>query len=79
MMCMDEDHFPSWSIKNNSDAIYEENRICFVCVSRAKRVCVLLNSNYYKEMDYRYNEERVKRYYPSRYIKQLKDKCIINK
>ncbi|WP_313186483.1 ATP-dependent helicase [Lacrimispora sp.] len=79
MMGMDEDHFPSWSIKYNPDAIFEENRICFVCVSRAKRVCILMNSNYYKEMDYRYNDERVKRYYPSRYIKQLKDKCMNNK
>jgi len=79
MMGMDENHFPSWSIKYNPDTILEENRICFVCVSRAKRVCILINSNYYKEMDYRYNEEKVKRYFPSRYIKQLKDKCMKNK
>ena len=65
-----------WSIKNNADAIFEENRICFVCVSRAKRVCILMNSTYYTEMDYRYGEERIKRYYPSRYINQLKDMCI---
>jgi len=74
MMGMDEEHFPSWALKYNSDVIYEENRICFVCVSRAKRVCILMNSNYYTEMDYRYNMESKKRYYPSRYIKQLKDK-----
>lgn len=74
MMGMDENHFPSWTLQYDPDVIYEENRICFVCVSRAKRVCVLMNSTYYTEMDYRYNEERVKRYYPSRYIKQLKEK-----
>lgn len=72
MMGMDEEHFPSWILKYNPDAIYEENRICFVCVSRAKRICILMNSNYYLEWDYRYNEEKVKRYYPSRYLSQLK-------
>lgn len=79
MMGMDEDHFPSWSIKSDPNAIFEENRICFVCVSRAKRVCILMNSNYYKEMDYRYNKEIIKEYYPSRYIKLLKDISMNNK
>lgn len=74
MMGMDEEHFPSWAIKSNPDAILEENRICFVCVSRAKRVCILMNSNYYTEWNYYYGREQTKRYYPSRYIKQLKDK-----
>ena len=74
MMGMDEKHFPSWAIEKEPNKINEENRICFVCVSRAKRVCILMNSNYYTEMDYRYNEERRKRYYPSRYIGQLKEK-----
>lgn len=74
MMGMDEEHFPSWAIKYNPDVILEENRICFVCVSRAKRVCVLLNSKYYTEWNYFHNQEETKRYYPSRYIKQLKDK-----
>ena len=30
--------------------------------------------SYYNEMDYRYNEIRCKRYYPSRYLLQLKQK-----
>jgi len=74
LMGMDEEHFPSWRIKKDPEAIDEENRICFVCVSRAKRVCILLHSKYYDEMNYYYNEVQTKRYFPSRYIKQLKIK-----
>lgn len=74
MMGMDEEHFPSWRIRKNPEAINEENRICFVCVSRAKRVCILMHSKYYDEMNYYYNEMQTKRYYPSRYIEQLKKK-----
>jgi len=74
MMGMDEEHFPSWRIKKDPEAINEENRICFVCVSRSKRVCILMHSKYYDEMNYYYNEIKTKRYYPSRYIGQLKKK-----
>lgn len=73
MMGMDEEHFPSWAVKNNPNAIFEENRICFVCVSRAKRVCILMNSNYYTEWNKYYGNQK-KRYFPSRYIQQLKNK-----
>lgn len=74
MMGMDEEHFPSWKIKKEPEAINEENRICFVCVSRAKRVCILMHSNYYNEKNYYYREIQRKRYQPSRYIRQLKEK-----
>ena len=74
MMGMDEEHFPSWKIKNDPKTLDEENRICFVCISRAKRVCILMHSTYYEEMNYYYGEVRTKRYQPSRYIKQLKEK-----
>lgn len=74
MMGIDEEHFPSWKIKKEPEAIKEENRICFVCVSRAKRICILMHSKYYEEMNYYYNEIRRKRYYPSRYINQLREK-----
>lgn len=74
MMGMEERHFPGWWTDNDPEALRESNRICFVCVSRAKRVCILMHSNYYNEMDYRYNEIRCKRYYPSRYLLQLKQK-----
>lgn len=73
MMGMDEDHFPGWRIKKEPDAIKEENRICFVCVSRAKRVCILMHSDYYIEKKYNGEMQR-KRYQPSRYLNQLKGK-----
>ena len=47
MMGMEEDHFPSYYAKNDSRLLAEANRLCFVCVSRAKRVCVLMRSKYY--------------------------------
>lgn len=74
MMGMEERHFPGWWVYNNPEALSESNRICFVCVSRAKRVCIMMCSNYYNEMDSRYNEIRCKRYFPSRYLLQLKQK-----
>lgn len=72
MMGMEERHFPGWWTDSDPQALSESNRICFVCVSRAKRVCILMHSNYYNEMDYRCNEICCKRYYPSRYLLQLK-------
>lgn len=38
------------------------------------RVCILMNSVYYDEMNYQYKKIMQKKFYPSRYIKQLKDK-----
>lgn len=67
MMGMEEKHFPSWKAEQNPIALKEENRICFVCVSRAKRVCILMNSMFYDEMDYCFGEVRTKQYDPSRF------------
>lgn len=47
MMGMEEDHFPSYYVKNDARLLAEANRLCFVCVSRAKRVCILMKSSYY--------------------------------
>lgn len=74
MMGMEEKHFPGWWVDKDPKALEEANRICFVCVSRAKRACILMHSSYYHEMDYRFNEICCKRYYPSRYLLQLKEK-----
>lgn len=76
MMGMEEKHFPGWWVDKDPKALEESNRICFVCVSRAKRVCILMHSSYYNEMDYRYGEICCKRYYPSRYLLQLRNKFI---
>ncbi len=44
-MGMEEKHFPGWYVDKNPKALFEENRICFVCISRAKRfvsLCILI-------------------------------------
>lgn len=74
MMGMEEKHFPGWWVNEDPKALEEANRVCFVCVSRAKRACILMYSKYYNEMDHRYNEIRCRPYYPSRYLMQLKDR-----
>lgn len=72
MMGMEEDRFPSYYAKNDSRLLAEANRLCFVCVSRAKRVCVLMRSNYYT-LDTKNGPWR-KMFYPSRYWKRLYSK-----
>lgn len=66
MMGMEEDHFPNYYAKNSPKLLEEANRLCFVCVSRAKRVCILMRSNYYtiKKKD---GDLWRKMYNPSRY------------
>lgn len=72
MMGMEEDRFPSFYVKNNPKQLEETNRLCFVCVSRAKRVCILMRSNYY-EINTSNGPWR-KRYDASRYWTQLYSK-----
>ncbi|WP_420544036.1 ATP-dependent helicase [Streptococcus equinus] len=69
MMGMEEDRFPNHYIKKDTRLLEEANRLCFVCVSRAKRVCILMRSSYYT-IETKYGPWR-KPYYPSRYWKQL--------
>lgn len=70
MMGMEEDHFPNYYAKNDKRLLRETNRLCFVCVSRAKRICILMRSNYYT-IKKRNGELWRKKYYPSRYWIQL--------
>lgn len=70
MMGMEEDHFPNYYAKNNNRMLKETNRLCFVCVSRAKRICILMRSNYYT-ITKKNGELWKKKYYPSRYWTQL--------
>lgn len=44
MLGMEEDRFPSFLAKQHEAQLEESSRICFVCISRAKRVCVLVRS-----------------------------------
>ena len=44
MLGMEEDRFPSYYAKMNPEELIESSRLCFVCISRAKRICVLVRS-----------------------------------
>jgi DNA helicase-2/ATP-dependent DNA helicase PcrA len=44
LLGMEEERFPSYHDINDDNKLTESSRICFVCISRAKRVCVLVRS-----------------------------------
>ncbi|MCY6353634.1 ATP-dependent helicase [Clostridium sp. ZS2-4] len=44
---MEEGNFPDYRSVSDSRKVAEENRMCFVCISRAKKACVLVRSKYY--------------------------------
>lgn len=46
LLGMEEGNFPDYRSKTQRQ-IEEEERICFVCISRAKSTCVLMRSRYY--------------------------------
>lgn len=74
LMGMEEENFPSWFTLRSDDPkdLEECNRMCFVCVSRAKRVCVLMKSKQYT-INGKYGPF-VKSFDESRYWKQLYQK-----
>lgn len=47
LLGMEEGNFPDYRILNNEVAMAEAKRLCYVCISRAKRTCVLLRSQRY--------------------------------
>lgn len=47
LLGMEEEKFPHFAHLNNPTAIAEDQRLCYVCVSRAKRSCILLRSEIY--------------------------------
>lgn len=46
LLGMEEGKFPDYRKVNNLEELEEENRLCFVSVSRAKSTCVLMRSKY---------------------------------
>lgn len=44
LLGMEEEHFPSFYHLGNETALAEDQRLCYVCVSRAKKTCILLRS-----------------------------------
>ena len=65
MMGMEDDRFPSYYSKKDSRKLEESDRLCFVCVSRAKRVCILMKSKYHTIATK--NGPWKKQYSPSKY------------
>lgn len=45
LLGMEEGRFPYYTCEEGSREMAEAHRLCYVCVSRAKKVCVLLHSN----------------------------------
>lgn len=46
MLGVEKGKFPSYECEGNPKKLEEEHRVCFVCVSRAKKACVLVRSKY---------------------------------
>jgi len=44
LLGMEEEHFPNYYHLGNEMALAEDQRLCYVCVSRAKKACILLRS-----------------------------------
>ena len=66
---MEEGHFPAWYNRNDEEKRNEEDRLCFVCVSRAKRICSLIYSTNYVEG----KNPTLRIYGPSKYYR-----CLFN-
>lgn len=47
MLGMEEERFPNFRNIKNPIALAEDQRLCYVCISRAKRSCILLRSLIY--------------------------------
>lgn len=47
MLGMEEERFPSYLHFDNPVALAEAQRICYVCISRAKKACILTRSKVY--------------------------------
>lgn len=47
LLGMEEGRFPYYNIENDSREMAEAHRLCYVCVSRAKKECIMLRSRQY--------------------------------
>jgi len=47
MLGMEEEKFPYYSHLNRPDLLAEDQRLCYVCISRAKSNCILIRSKTY--------------------------------
>lgn len=78
LLGMEEGKFPDYRKINSIEELQEENRLCFVSVSRAKSTCILIRSKYnnIKKKDGTIWHKPME---ASRYWIQLKDKYGQNK
>ncbi len=44
LLGMEEERFPNFRHLNNPIALAEDQRLCYVCISRAKKTCILIRS-----------------------------------
>lgn len=47
LLGMEEENFPHYTHLDNPIALAEDQRLCYVCISRAKKSCILLRSKIY--------------------------------
>jgi len=73
LLGMEEGNFPHYTHENNPIAIAEDQRLCYVCISRAKKSCILLRSEIYNIRTRRGNIWR-KTFEPSRFWMSLHKK-----
>jgi len=72
MLGMEEEHFPSYYDLKSPDLIKEAQRLCYVCVSRAKSNCTLIRSEGFT-LDGRFGPW-LKKFPPSRFWLALHNK-----
>ena len=56
MLGMEDGKFPYYLHKDDDIALAEDSRLCYVCVSRAKKTCILLYSSIYNVYSHKYNK-----------------------
>jgi DNA helicase-2/ATP-dependent DNA helicase PcrA len=56
MLGMEDGKFPYYLHKDDEIALAEDSRLCYVCVSRAKKTCILLYSSIYTVYSHKYNK-----------------------
>jgi DNA helicase II / ATP-dependent DNA helicase PcrA len=65
MLGMEDGKFPYYLHKDDEIALAEDSRLCYVCVSRAKKTCILLHSSIYNIYSPKYDKVFVKPQIPS--------------
>lgn len=73
LLGMEEERFPHFTHMNNPIALAEDQRLCYVCISRAKKSCILLRSEIYNILTRRGDIWR-KTFEPSRFWISLHNK-----